>query len=209
MTGPSFTVQTFNGHDKAVALRSSTLLGLQERAMGKTYTSMHLFAPDGMQEAIGWTPLRFHVEDRGLELLHRSGRFFGQPNTTPPRHALWVVGLLDGHPVGLINTHLINNAWGAPIRGERKLRRRLWWSGWSKVRKLERELTRQGYPPFITGDLNRAHRYWPREPARMIGTGFDRIIYPPTVELLEAWSGDPNGSDHKPVLARFRFKASK
>lgn len=207
--GKAFTVQTFNGHDEAQPVRGATFVGLQER--GPVWStrehSLHIWYPTGLQEALGWDAHRFEVEDKGKVFLHRSGRFYGRPHTTPPRWALWAAGVLDGrHKVAVINTHLINNAWGAPIRGERRLRRKLWREGWAEVKRLRRRLEARGYAVFIIGDLNRTLRWW-ETPQHVLGAGFDRIFWPwRHVDQLEAWYGDANGSDHRPLFGLFRFK---
>lgn len=208
MTDHSFTVETFNGHDTAAALRSATFLGLQERGKRKTYTSMTLWLPTE-QEGLGWNPLRFVVERRGRVMLHTDGVSYGHPNTTPERWALYVAGRLDGHRLAVIDTHLVNNAFGVSLRGERHLRRKLWRLGWRKVQRLKRDLEGQGYPVIVLGDLNRTLRFWHKLNRPVISSGFDHIFYPPEIELLESWTGDPNGSDHKPLFGRFRFKATK
>ena len=47
--------------------------------------------------------------------------------------------------IAVIDTHLINNAFGVSIRGERRLRRRLWRKAWREVKRLRRWLQKQGY----------------------------------------------------------------
>lgn len=209
MTETTFTVETFNGHDNVKPVKAATFLGLQER--GATWTSphMHMWYPAGLQEALGWNPLRFKVESHGREFLHGDGKSYGHPNTSPSRWALWAAGLLDGRKVAVIDTHLVNNAWGDPIRGERRLRRKLWRLGWRKVKQLRARLEREGYAVFIFGDLNRTLRFWHKLRENVLSSTFDHILYPDEVELLESWTGDPNGSDHKPLFGRFRFKAPK
>ena len=86
--------------------------------------------------------------------------------------------------------------------------RKLWRLGWRKVKRLRRRLERLGYEVFIAGDLNRTLRFWQRLGEKVISHIFDHIFYPDTVELLESWTGDPNGSDHRPLFGRFRFKAA-
>lgn len=205
----SFTVQTFNGHDTAQPVAAATFVGLQERGpYWSHHPTLRMWYPAGLQEAIGWNPLRFVVEAKGRVRLHDDGRSYGHPNTTPVRYALWARGLLDGRKVAFINTHLINNAWGKAIRGERALRRKLWRKGWQIVQRLARRLRRLGYAVFILGDLNRVLRFWEKL-RNVIGRGFDRIVYPTSVEVLDTWTGDPNGSDHAPLFGRFRFKADQ
>lgn len=205
MTAPtSFTVETFNGHDTAQPAKAATIVGLQER--GPEWHALHMWYPPGLQEAIGWNGLRFKIENQGRRFLHHDGVYFGHPNTTPERWALWIAGELDGRKVAFIDTHLINNAWGKSIRGERRLRRRLWRKAWREVKQLRNELERQGYAVFIIGDLNRTLPLWRKLGENVLGAGFDHIVYPDQVEMLEAWAGDPNGSDHKPLFGRFRFK---
>lgn len=207
-----FTVCTFNGHDNASPPRGATFLGLQERDRLKDLEALErdgltLWAPPGLQEAIAWDPQRFTLEAKGREFLHGDGRSYGHPLTTPSRWALWIAGTLDGvHRTAVICTHLINNAWGAAIRGERRLRRRLWRKGWSIVLRLRKRLERKGYAVFLVGDLNRADRYWHGHTTRILGRGFDRILWPEAVEDLEAWTGDANGSDHLPLFGRFRWR---
>lgn len=202
-----FSVETFNGHDNTKPLKSATFVGLQERGGTWTSPSMSMWYPSGLQEAIGWDTTRFKLEDKGKVFLHQDGRYYGHPLTTPKRWALWIKGTLDDHnKVAVINTHLINNAFGISIRGERRLRRKLWRIGWRKVRALRRDLEREGYQTFIVGDLNRDLRFW-ETPQRVLGAGFDRIFFPAGVDQLEAWYGDPNGSDHRPLTGTFRFKA--
>lgn len=201
-----FSVETFNGHDNTKPVRGATFVGLQERGSNWTSPTVETWYPDGLQEAIGWNPRRFKLEAKGRLFLHEDGRHYGHPNTTPTRWALWIKGVLDGvHKVAVINTHLVNNAWGLAIRGERRLRRKLWRLGWRKVRALRRRLKTAGYAVFIVGDLNRTLRFW-ETMQRVVGAGFDRIFYPAAVDQLEAWYGDDNGSDHRPLFATFRFK---
>lgn len=203
-----FTVETFNGHDNTLPIRGATFVGLQERGATWSSPAVHMWYPPGLQEALGWNPRRFVPDDHGKEFLHHDGRFYGHPLTTPERWALWVKGTLDGaHKVAVICTHLINNAWGNPIRGERRLRRRLWRKGWKIVQQLRHRLEAEGYAVFIVGDLNRVLKFW-QITHRVIGAGFDRIFYPATVHQLEAWYGDDNGSDHRPLFGSFRFKAA-
>lgn len=206
--GLPFTVQTFNGHDNTKPVRGATFVGLQERGATWASPTVRMWYPAGLQEALGWDPERFEPDAHGKEFLHHEGKHYGHPNSTPTRWALWVKGTLDGqHKVAVINTHLINNAWGAPIRGERRMRRRLWRKGWKIVKALRRQLEADGYAVFIIGDLNRVLRFW-EVPQRVLGAGFDRIFYPPEVDQLEAWYGDDNGSDHRPLFGKFRFKAT-
>jgi hypothetical protein len=205
MTKP-FTVETFNGHDNTMPIKSATFIGLQERGGVWASPGMTMWYPAGLQEAIGWDKERFEIEDKGKTFLHHDGRYYCHRLTTPERWALWIKGLLDGHKVAVIDTHLVNNAWGLSIRGERRLRRRLWRKGWKIVRQLRHDLEREGYAVFIVGDLNRVLRFW-ETAQRVVGAGFDRIFYPPEVDQLEAWYGDDNGSDHRPLFATFRFKA--
>jgi hypothetical protein len=208
----SFTVQTFNGHDTAKPARSATFVALQERGPKGWGSSggLRVWYPDGLQEAIAWNPLRFVVEDKGKEFLHHSGKFYGHPDTTPERWALWAKGTLDNlHKVAFIAPHLINNAFGEVLRGERRLRRRLWRKGWRIVKRLRAKLRRQGYAVFILGDLNRTLRYWQKLGECVLSHVFDHIFYPSDVDLLESWTGDPNGSDHKPLFGRFRWKAKR
>lgn len=206
--GQSFVVQTFNGLDKAQPKRGATILGLQERGPVWKNASPRMWYPAGLQEAMGWNPLRFKLAERGKVQLHKSGRALGHPNTTPARWALWVAGYLDGYPCAFINTHLINNAFGPDKRGNRRLRRRLWRQGWREVKKLRRELWRQGWRAvFILGDLNRGLRWWQKLNENTVAHGYDHIIYPAEAELIDWWLGDANGSDHRPVFARFRLPA--
>lgn len=213
MTADRFTLETFNGHDQAAPARGATFVGLQERAPLERLEAVFadlgltLWAPAGLQEAMAWDSDRFTLEGKGREFLHGDGRSYGHPLTTPERWALWIAGRLDGHKVAVIDTHLINNAYGAPIRGERRLRRRLWRKGWRVVKRLRRRLEALGYAVFVVGDLNRTARYW--TPPRTYGRGFDRIMWPRQVEPLEAWPGNANGSDHRPLFASFRFKAGQ
>lgn len=201
-----FTVETFNGHDNATLAQGATFVGLQERAPTIYADGLKFWAPMGLQEAIGWDPSRFTLEGKGREYLHGDGRSYGHPLTTPPRWALWIAGVLDGvDKVAIINTHLINNAWGAPIRGERRLRRRLWRKGWRTVQRLRRRLKGLGYAVFVIGDLNRDLKFW-ETTRKVLGAGFDRIFWPDDVEQLEAWYGDANGSDHRPLVGKFRFR---
>lgn len=224
-----FTVETFNGHDNTQPVRAATFVGLQERGakwtngerwsepdgwVGETLAAVQargpqdltMWYPVGLQEAIGWDPKRFELDAKGREFLHHSGTYYGHPNTTPDRWALWIKGTLDGvHKVAVINTHLINNAWGEAIRGERRLRRKLWRKAWRIVKRLRRRLEAEGYVVFIIGDLNRVLKFW-ETTFRVLGAGFDRIFYPAAVDQLEAWYGDDNGSDHRPLFGKFRFK---
>lgn len=201
-----FTLETFNGHDRATPARGATFLGLQERAPVWSHPTMALWYPDRLQEAMGWNPRRFKLEGKGRVFLHPDGRHYGHPHTTPRRWALWVKGILDGrHPVAVINTHLINNAWGPSIRGERQLRRKLWRRGWRTVKRLRHQLEAEGYAVFILGDLNRALRWWEKFGENVLGLGFDHIVYPDDVILVEAWLGDAHGSDHRPLFGSFRF----
>lgn len=209
MSGRTFTVETFNGHDNTTPVRGATFVGLQERGKAFHGPEVRMWAPHGLQEAMGWDPSRFRLEDKGREQLHEDGRWYGHPHTTPTRWALWVAGVLDGrHKVAVIDTHLINNAWGAPIRGERRLRRRLWRKGWRTVKQLRRRLEGRGYAVFIIGDLNRALRWWDKLGESVLGVGFDHIFYPRQVDLVGSWLGDANGSDHRPLFGSFRFKGA-
>lgn len=203
--GEPFTVETFNGHDNTMPIRGATFVGLQER--GPVWHGVHMWYPAGLQEALGWDTSRFVAHDKGREFLHGSGVSYDSPNTTPPRWALWAAGVLDDKwQLAVICTHLVNNGWGEDIRGERKLRRKLWWIGWTKVLLLRRRLRRKGYAVILVGDFNRTDRYW-HSKRNVIGRGFDRIFYPANVDLLRSWTGDDNGSDHKPLFGQFRFKA--
>lgn len=206
----SFTVETFNGHDNTPPAAMATFVGLQERApnaaLRVNLTGLRLFAPTP-QEAIAWQPRRFEVHEADHVRLHGDGRSYGHPNTTPVRYALWVAGVLDGQwPVAIINTHLVNNAYGPAIRGERRLRRRLWRKGWRIVKRLRRRLEDEGYVVLIVGDLNRTVRWW-EHLTDVVGRGFDRIIYRGRlVDVLETWEGKANGSDHRPLFARLRIR---
>lgn len=209
MTEQSFTVETFNGHDHIAPSKGATIVGLQERGPEWAPANLQMWRPVGLQEALGWMPLRFVVEERGRVFLHHDGRFYGHPDTTPERWALWARGTLDGHKVAVINTHLINNAWGEAIRGERRLRRRLWRKGWKLVKRLRRQLQREGCAVFIIGDLNRKLAFWQKLGERVISHGYDHVFYPREVELLESWTGDGNGSDHRDLFGRFRWRAKR
>lgn len=205
--GKTFTVETFNGHDNTTPVRAATFVGLQERGKAFHGPEVQMWYPHGLQEAIGWDPVRFKLEAKGREYLHGNGVSYGHPDTTPPRWALWITGTLDGcHRVAVINTHLINNAFGPSIRGERRLRRKLWRRGWRKVKALRDRLEAKGYAVFVIGDLNRQLAWW-QTPQHVLGAGFDRIFWPHRqVDQLEAWYGDANGSDHRPLFGSFRFK---
>jgi hypothetical protein len=167
-----------------------------------------LYYPDEGTDALIWDTDRLDVDNVQITLAWKSGREHGQPGTTPRGYVLswWGTDLLTGRKVAFVGAHLVNNAFGAPIRGERRLRRALWKQGWAAMGKEAQRLRRLGYVVFKLGDLNRRPRYWPGILARSIGAGYDRIVYPPAVDLRRAWRGPSNGSDHKPLVGEFGWK---
>lgn len=206
----SFTVETFNGHDNTQPVKPATFVGLQERGAPWSHPSLQMWYPPGLQEAMGWNPLRFKLEARGRLFLHDDGVSYGHPDTTPQRWALWIGGTFDGDwKLAVIDTHLVNNAFGVSLRGERRLRRKLWRIGWRKVRKLQRQLEAEGYDVFVLGDLNRTLRFWQKLAQPLLSSRYDHVFYPAAAQLIESWTGDANGSDHRPLFGRFRKRAER
>jgi hypothetical protein len=206
-----FTVRTFNAGDVAPldGVRRSTFTHLNERPprslidVGGGY---ELFYPDRGADALVWDATR--LDEHGRRIIHAwdSGADHGHPGTTPDGFVLSWWGMLDDDDeVAFVCSHLVNNAFGPIKRGERALRLKLWWQGWAAMRAEKRRLTAAGYRVFKLGDFNRRPRWWPGIMRRSIGSGYDRIIWPPAAQLLGAWRGEPNGSDHLPLIGQFRI----
>ena len=210
MTSNAFTVQTFNSHDTAAPERT-TFVHLTERpprpVLERDLGYYGIYYPPRGTDAFLWDRKRLTMEGAKIEQAWESGRAHGKPGTTPTGYVLSWWGVLDaGEKVAFVGSHLVNNAFGPPIRGERPLRLMLWWQGWRAMTAEARRLRKLGYRVFKLGDFNRKPRYWPNILERSIGVGYDRIIWPAAVELLSAWRGNRNGSDHRPLIGRFRFR---
>lgn len=207
MKGRPFTIATFNAFDRGRP-PEATIVACQERppliTLQHALPQYRHFYPDDGSDSISWDPARFRDVETTIRRISRSGRWHGQPNTSPARFMLTTSGLLDGEKVAVINAHLVNNAFGPVKRGERALRLKLWTQGWTAILREKRRLRRLGYRVFVVGDFNRKARYWPSL-VRVIGNGYDQLRYPKSVTLMGAWRGERNGSDHHPIIARFRI----
>jgi hypothetical protein len=211
-----FTVETYNAHDRG-SPASATFVHVSERprlAVLKAALPGHewMFPARG-SDTMGYDTARLKVHDCKIEQAWESGADHGQPGTTPDGFVLsWWGEFRDpvdpGERVAFVCAHLVNNAFGPNLRGERELRLRLWWQGWRAMTREARRLRGMGYVVFKLGDLNRRPRYWSRILERSIGVGYDRIVYPPAVVLLRSWRGAKSGSDHRPLIGEFRFRDS-
>lgn len=207
------TVETYNAFDRGVPA-AAHFIHVTERpthAVLEEFAAEHgyaLFYPARGTDAMLWDPDRLDVENVKVIDAWKSGREHGRPGTTPHGFVLswWGYDLVAQSKVAFVGSHLVNNAFGPPIRGERRLRRRLWRQGWRVMRKEARRLRRLGYLVFKLGDLNRRPVHWDGILDRSIGVGYDRIVYPPAVQLAGASRGPARGSDHKPLIGEFQFK---
>ena len=210
MTSKPFTVQTYNAHDKGIPERT-TFVHLTERPPvihldGLLKAGYEAFYPQRGTDAMLWETKRLTKHGTSIEQAWESGRDHGVPGTTPDGFVLSWWGELDGdEQVGFVGSHLVNNAFGPNLRGERALRLKLWWQGWRAMRAEAKRLRAMGYKVFKLGDLNRRPRYWPQVLERSIGVGYDRVIYPLSVKLMRSWRGDRAGSDHRPLIGQFRI----
>jgi hypothetical protein len=206
-----FTVETFNAGDVAPPA-PATLVYVTERPSRAILSEAlpdHLWwIPPRGSDAYGWNPRALDRHGSAIQQAWESGRDHGHPGTTPDGfvESWWGEYVPDRRRIGFVGSHLVNNAWGPNKRGERELRRLLWWQGWNAMRREARRLRSAGYTVVRLGDFNRRSIHWPGITDRSIGQGYDRIVYPHTLELLEAWRGDPRGSDHKPLIGRFQFR---
>jgi hypothetical protein len=210
-----FTVQTYNAHDKGTPERT-TFIHITERpprpvleAFAAQY-GYGLFYPKRGTDAMLWDESRLSPEGYVCEQEWESGRDHGVPGTTPDGFVLSWWGRLDdelddGDEVAFVGSHLVNNAFGPILRGERWLRLKLWWQGWNAIRVKARHFRKSGYRTFKLGDFNRRPAHWPQIVSRSIGIGYDRIIHPASAKLLKAWRGDREGSDHRPLIGQYRF----
>lgn len=211
MTRKPFTVQTYNAHDKGIPERT-TFIHLTERPPlvyldGLLKAGYEAFYPQRGTDAMLWQRERLVCHGKKVEQEWESGRDHGVPGTTPDGFVLSWWGELDGeHLVAFVGSHLVNNAFGPILRGERRLRLKLWWQGWRAMRAEAKRLRAMGYIVFKLGDLNRRPRWWPQIVSRSIGPGYDRIIYPLAVRLIRSWRGDRAGSDHKPLIGQFEIR---
>lgn len=149
------------------------------------------FAYDGKRvEVLGWKLRKIHG---------------GRAKVTPARFVLEVRCKVDGQRVAFLNSHLVNNSFGPVVRGERAYRLDLWMRGWAVITARRVALAGR-YKVFALGDFNRKAPYW-RDAKRVVGEGYDRIFYPRGVQLVESWHGERAGSDHRPLVAKFKFSA--
>lgn len=211
-----FTVQTYNAHDRGIPERT-TFIHITERPPREVlerFAAQYgygLFYPKRGSDAMLWDESRLSPEGMICEQEWESGRDHGVPGTTPDGFVLSWWGRLDdelddGDEVAFVGSHLVNNAFGPILRGERWLRLRLWRQGWRAMKDKTRHFRRSGYRTFRLGDLNRRPRYWRQIVKRSIGIGYDRIIHPlATVKLLRSWRGDREGSDHRPLIGQYRI----
>ena len=214
MTSKPFTVQTYNAHDKGIPERT-TFVHLTERPPvihldGLLKAGYEAFYPQRGTDAMLWETKRLTKHGTSIEQAWESGRDHGVPGTTPDGFVLSWWGRLDdelgdGDEVAFVGSHLVNNAFGPNLRGERALRLRLWHQGWSAMRDKARHFRKAGYRTFRLGDLNRRPRYWLAIVSRSIGIGYDRVIHPLSVKLLRSWRGDREGSDHRPLIGQYRI----
>jgi endonuclease/exonuclease/phosphatase (EEP) superfamily protein YafD len=210
VSGRPFTLATFNAHDQGIPPKAD-VVAIQERpsfaTIRRTLPTHRVFYPDRSAQAIAYDPDRIRGAEHSIRRIYRGGRFHGHPNTTPNGYLTTLTGALDGgQRVAVINVHLVNNAFGPVKRGERALRLRLWWRGWNAVRQEARRLRQAGYLVWVVGDLNRRARWW-RRLTRTLGKGYDQMRYPDGVDLMEASRPVARGSDHRPILARFRVRS--
>lgn len=206
------SVETYNAHDRG-APTFAHFVHVTERpsefVLRGALSNHRWFYPDRGSDAMGYDSIRLERHGDKIEQAWKSGREHGKPGTTPRGFVLswWGRDRISGELVAFVGGHLVNNAFGPPIRGERALRRRLWWQGWKAMRREAKRLQALGYTVFKLGDLNRRPRWWPNILTRSIGPGYDRIVYPTAVvELVGAHRGPANGSDHKPLIGEFTWK---
>lgn len=203
MTAETWSLSTFNAGDKGIP-PIATIVAIQERPssaiLERTLTFHDIAYPKHSALAIAWD--RDLVTNVKVSLTRIHG---GTAKVTPSRYLLTLRGRVRGRKVAVINSHLVNNAFGVSLRGERPLRARLWAKGWRMVQRRRLALTVRGYKVFVAGDFNRKDPFWPDAP-QGCGKGYDRIFYPAGVECVHEWHGDRNGSDHRPLSAQFRFK---
>lgn len=165
--------------------------------------------PRNRSLAIASRKSKFHRDERGILKAHD-----GRAGVTPGRHVMWETYDTDAGPLALVNTHVINNAWGINIRGERGFRLKCWWRTVRLTRRVVRRLRREDHLVFVAGDFNRVGRWAigglkdasPRE-------RYDRIFYTRRhkrtgrkVKLLRAELGKRRGSDHAPIVCEFEIR---
>lgn len=205
------SVETYNAFDRG-APSFAHLVHITERpsvfVLQGALPNHHWFYPLRGTDAIGFDTIRLEEHGHRIEQAWKSGREHGKPGTTPRGYVLswWGLDRAPGRKVAIVGAHLVNNAFGPPIRGERRLRRKLWRQGWRAMRREARRLRLLGYTVFKLGDLNRRPINWPNILERSIGVGYDRIIYPAAVLLVGASRGPSNGSDHKPLIGEFIWR---
>lgn len=205
------TVETYNAHDRGRPAPAHFLHITERPPIGVLQGSLpthRWFYPRYGADAMGYDSIRLARDGDQVVNAWKSGREHGKPGTTPRGYVLswWGTDRVTGHKVAFVGAHLVNNAFGPPVRGERALRLRLWRQGWQAMRRESIRLRAHGYAVFKLGDLNRRPLHWPKILDRSIGHGYDRIVYPPAVELLRSWRGERNGSDHTPLIGEFRFR---
>lgn len=209
-----FVVETFNAHDRGVP-SPAHLIHVTERpsifVLQGALPTHRWFYPSRSSDAIGYDSIRY--EQHGTRLIHawRSGRHHGKPGTTPEGYVLswWGQDRVTGEKTALVGSHLVNNAFGPILRGERPLRLKLWHQGRRAMRREAQRLRRLGYTVIPLGDLNRRPRWWPKILDRSVGAGYDRIIVPPALEVLRTWRGKRQpGVDHLALLVELRRRAS-
>ena len=209
-----FRVGTYNAHDVGLPPNNLAVCYVTERP---TVNVLKQFcAQHGLEfkawfrgtDAFIWNPERF--AEHGTNIIHawRSGRFHGKPGTTPEGYVESLWGELDGEKVAFVGSHLVNNAFGENLRGERELRLKLWYQGWRAIRAEVWRLRKLGYKVvFKLGDFNRRPGFWKDILKRSIGVGYDRVIHPGAlVDLLGQYRGEFNGSDHRPLIGVYRFR---
>jgi hypothetical protein len=208
----AFTVATYNAFDRG-APPSADFVHVTERpstfVIRGALPNHRQFYPDRSSDAMAWSA-RFVEHGHSIHQAWESGRDHGRPGTTPDGYVLSWWGVLDGtDKVAVVGAHLVNNAFGSIKRGERRLRLKLWWQGWRALLAERARLRALGYRTFLLGDFNRRTRDWPGQPPRRIGSGYDAQVYPRGVELLATFSGPANGSDHRPLIARYRIRSRR
>lgn len=206
----ALSVETYNAHDRGRP-SSAHFIHVTERPpigvlQGALPTHRWFYPPVG-SDCMGYDSIRLERAGDKVENAWKSGREHGKPGTTPRGYVLswWGLDRVTAELVAFVGAHLVNNAFGPSTRGERRLRLMLWWQGWRAMRREAKRLQALGYTVFKLGDLNRRPRYWPRIRERSIGPGYDRIVYPRTVNLVGAHRGPSNGSDHKPLVGEFAW----